>query len=175
MKLSLIHEDTQRQELYKGVSESSQMWHLPPSRVNTGLKNLSGSVVPGFLGTYNIAHIYAEPKLTGSADQKSVIISVIINKDEVEDLTQEFRQWFEKKHAGKRYYQSYDVSGGTPIEWSNRIWTTTDGFGDPPKGTIFGFTDFVYCGKPKPFKIIKSYNNQQEWLQDWEKNRGTLP
>ena len=30
----------------------------------------------------------------------------------------------------------------------------------------FGFCEFVYCGKPKPFKIIKSYNNQDEWAKD---------
>ena len=160
MRLSLINEST-NQELYKGLSQWSGLDHW--------LENQNGVIVPGFLAPYEIARVYSEPELTGTNDQKTAIMSVAVGKNEIEDLTVEFRKWHDTNYPKKfgSVAGDYDVSLGFPTEWRNRIWTVLDGGSAHRTGlSCFGFCEFVYCGKPKPFKIIKSYNNQDEWAKD---------
>lgn len=95
-------------------------------------------------------------------------MSIIINKNEVEDLTEEFQRWSDTKYPKSHiFHRDYDVSLGFPDAWRSKIWTVLNGGSAHRTGlSCFGFTEFIYCGKPKPFKIIKLYNGQNEWAAD---------
>ena len=169
MRLRLLTEDT-HQTLFKGISEWSAR-----QQGGGGLVDWfdASEKIPGFLASYDIARVYSEPALTGGDRQHTIIVSVNIDRSEVEDLTAEFRQWkndrWQRKHPDEELPDDldYDVSRGFPKEWRSKIWTTLDGGSAHHCGlSCFGFCEFVYCGIKKPFRIIRTYQSQDDWCRE---------
>jgi hypothetical protein len=155
MKLSVLHENNSSIELFKGVSIWSGYKDYKHEIGATGVNT------PGFLSPLHIARVYSEPKLTGSPNDPSIIITVAISQSEIEDLSDEFREWCDARS------QEYDVSLGFPTEWRDRIWTVRDGGSAHRTGVrCFGFCEFVYCGVPKSYTVVRHYRNQHAWEQD---------
>lgn len=150
----IINEASETQQLFKGITKATGYDRWVSKR--------GALMVPGFLAGLGMAKTYSEPSLTGEPDQPSMIISVEISQDEVEDLTEEFTNWVDENTDEAE--PSYDVSLGFPEEWRSRIWTVKDSGSAHETGlSCFNYSDFVYCGQPKPFSIVKKFKDQSDW------------
>jgi len=150
----IINEASETQQLFKGITTATgyDRW----------VSKTGELMVPGFLAGLGMAKTYSEPSLTGEPDEPSMIISVEISRDEVEDFTEEFRSWVDENSEEED--PTYDVSLGFPDEWRSRIWTVKDSGSAHEAGlSCFYYSDFVYCGQSKPFSIVKKFKNQLDW------------
>lgn len=153
MKLNIINE-SKVVSLYKGISEYGGLNNWSTSKIGE-----SGRIIPGFLSTYNLAYVYAEPTLTGSEDSNTIIVKFDINKNDIENRTEEYKKWCEENNA------RCDISCGFPPEWKNdkSIWTVANGSLAHGDANCFDGLSFVYSSVELPYVVVAHFNNQQEW------------
>lgn len=154
MKLGELYEEKSKLILYKGLSLFNGYDDYEHEVGKFGM------AIPGFLSTYHIGRVYSEPELTGSADNPSIIVEVMLFRSEIENKTSQFIKWCDERG------QRYDISSGYPKEWRNEIWTVNCESSGHTGVSCFDYSDFVYCGIMKQYKVIKHYNNQEEWKMD---------
>ncbi len=132
----------QQDKWYKGVDDST-------------LALLEETNIPGFVGSYELARIYAEPLLTGDVDSRRHIIEIHYT-EEIPDISDEIREQYIDKPRG-----FIDVSAWFPQpyeEYRNRVWTAEG------SGHIDSLA--AYIGVSTQWKIIKTFENQEEWDQN---------
>jgi len=114
-----------------------------------GLAKLKATNIPGYVGTLQLAMIYAEPALTGSDDDVRHLVSVQINPTQIKDMSDEVPDMSTWSERGKTGYLK------------NEIWTSY--------GSGHGDEEAVYCGKPVKWKLVKTFNGEKEWQAAFDK------
>ena len=119
------------------------------------LEVLKRTNIPGYVGDYDLAMIYAEPDLTGESETWIVEIEY---SEPIPDTTEEFRPWMTEQG-----YKDVDVSMGYPPEYKNKVWTAP--------GSAHGGRDSAYIGIPVKWKIVDHFTSQALWQKVWDKVR----
>jgi hypothetical protein len=130
MKLNLLSESKKIKTFYKGMDDKA-------------LKSLKKTSIPGFLGSLELGMIYAEPSLTGSADETRYLISADVDMSKVKNMSSKVPDMSTWSRTGPMGHLQ------------NEIWTA--------EGSGHGDYEAVYCGKPVRWKLEQTFHGDKEW------------